>query len=471
MIVDVRQKESCVQVSYTNEKGGISIADVPLPKEGYQNWVICDETDPDIDTSVRNWDEKPVKKVSDKKYVDLNLHWFLQVGAPEEFLREFHKFNKPNLFSVDIETEITDDAMPDAETAPTKILSISITAPNLATVLLSLKGCNMDKVLEIVNDEMRKCGVKEKMIARQIVFDSEKDMLEYFCTKCRDIFHVIAGWNYKGYDNIYIKNRCKKLGINYAMCSPTQELDRDGCPLHRIIVDYMELYKDDAPSDLVSMRLDAVAEYELGMHKLSYDKTLRELYRDDPERFFAYAIIDTILVQRIHQKTGKIDLIHNMSYYCSIPWKSAGKQISQTDALIFKKFWKKGLVYADPRKDFNKEKYPGAFVKEPTQHEVDFPCAYDAKSLYPSTGLTLFISPDRYEGKCKESEVDELRKKGKIVTHRLSVYQPDETAIFPEMWLDLRIERKLYKQAMFDIWNKLESKIEEQAKKRNIELV
>lgn len=470
MIIDIRQKETCVQVSYTNSKGSISLMDIPLPDGGYRNWVICDDTDPDRDPVIKNWKGESVKKVPGKKFEDLNLHEFLQVEAPEECLELLHQFNKPNTFSVDIETEITDDAMPDAETAPNRILSIQITAPNMASIVLALKKCNMDKAMEIVNEEMKKWGKKYKFIARQIVFDTEKDMLEYFCTKIRDIFHVIIGWNYKGYDNVYIKNRCKKLGINYALCSPTQELDRDGCPLHRIIIDYMELYKEQSSSEVFSLKLDNVAEHELGMHKLSYDKTLRELYRDDPDRFFAYGVIDTILVQLLHKKLNFTDLGYNMAYYCGISYKAAGKQISQTDALIFKKFWKKGVVYADPRKDYEKKSYPGAFVKEPVTHEVDFPAAYDAKSLYPSTALTLFISPDNYLGKCKKEEVNKLRKEGYVVTDRLSVYKANPDAIFQEMWRDLRTERDVYKATMFAIWQNVEAKIEEEAKRRNIQL-
>lgn len=470
MIVDIKQKETCVQVSYTDERGMILVEDIPLPQEGYQNWELCDDGDPDADATIKNWSGESVKHIPGKKFEDFNLNEFLQVRAPKEYREKLHKYNKPNLFSVDIETEITDDAMPDAETAPTKILSISITAPNMATILLSLKECNMDNAIQIVNDEMKKWGNKFKFVARQIVFTTEKDMLEYFCTKVRDIFHVIAGWNYLGYDNIYIKNRCKKLGINYALCSPTQELDHEGNPLHRLIVDYMNLYKENSSSEVFSLKLDSVAEHELGMHKLKYDKTLRELYRDDPDRFFAYAIIDTCLVQLIHKKLNIIDLSYNMAYYCNISIKNSGKQISQTDALIFKKFWKKGLVYANKRKDNKHQVYPGAFVKPPVMNEVDFPCCYDAKSLYPSTGLTLFISPDNYKGKCEEKDVERLRKEGYVVTHRRSVYKPDPNGIFQEMWMDLRIERDVYKAAMFEIWNGIETKIEEEAKKRNLVL-
>lgn len=472
MIVDVKQKDTCVQVSYTNDHGGIDLVDIPLPKEGYTNWVLCDPTDPDKNTTIVNWDGKPVKKLSGKKFQDLNLHEFLNVHAPADIRELIHSNHKPYPFSVDIETEITDDAMPDADTAPNKILSISITAPNMATVILSLKEANMPKVMEIVNQELAKCPWAQKFQfkVKHIVFNSERELLEYFLIKSRDIFNVIIGWNYRGYDNTYIKNRCKKLGINYNICSPTQELDHEGCPLHRLIIDYLDVYKERASTDLTNFKLDTVAEYELGMNKIKYDKTLRELYRDDYDRFIAYAIIDTILLQLIHYKTNKIDLMYNMAYYCQIPIKHAGKQISQTDGLIFKEFWNTNRVYADPRIDPKKIPYPGAFVKEPTQHEVDFPACWDAKSLYPSASLTMRISPDAYLGKCEEKDIPRLRKEGYVVTHRRSVYKQDKEYIFTKIWKGLRIERDVYKAAMFALWNELEQKVENEAHRRGIKL-
>lgn len=471
MIVDIKQKQTSVQVSYTDERGGISLCDIPLPEQGYQNWVICDADDPDRSHDKVNWDGKPVKKVSGKRFEDLNLHEFIQIGAPVEYRELLHKTNIPHAFSVDIETEITDDAMPDAETAPNKILSISVTAPNMATVLLSLKQCDMEKTMSIVNEEMKAWSHKYTFRTKHIVFNTEKEMLEYFCIKCRDIFHVIIGWNYLSYDNQYIKNRCKKCGINYNICSPTQELDGNGTPLHRLVIDYLEVYKERASRDITSFKLDNVAEYEIGMHKLKYEKTLRELYREDYDRFCAYAIIDTILVQLIHKKKNSISLQYNMAYYCKIPIKHAGKQISQTDALIFKEFWNTGRVWATPRTSPKKYDYPGAFVKPPTQHEVDFPSCWDAKSLYPSSGITMKISPDSYLGKVKnDMDIPRLRKEGYIVTHRKSIYKTDKQYLFPKLWKDLRVERDVYKAAMFRIWQNIEEKVENEAKRRGFKL-
>lgn len=469
MIVDIKQLKDRIQLSYT-ANNGIVVEDLPLPKDGFTNWVICDEFDPEAHPTIKNWDGKPVKKVPGSKFEDLNLHEYLQVTAPFDIRQKIHSLSTPHLFSVDIETEITDEAMPDAETAPTRILSISITAPNMATVLLSIKPANDDKVIEIVKTEMKQFSKKYDFKLKHIVFENETQMLEFFCQKCRDIFHVIAGWNYLSYDNVYIKNRCKKLGINYAICSPTQELDYDGLPLHRLVIDYLELYKENVSRDLISFKLDAVAEFELGVNKLKYDKTLKELYRDDYDRFCAYAVIDTILVQLIHKKTNKISLAYNMAYYCQIPIKKASKQIAQVDALIFKEFWRTNRVWATPLEKKTKTPYPGAYVKQPVEHEVDFPAGWDAKSLYPSSGLTMKLSPDSYLGKAKDEDIPRLRKEGYIVTHRKSIYKRDTEYIYPKIWGDLRKERDIYKGAMFGIWQNIEGLIEQEAERRGLKL-
>lgn len=471
MIIDVRQKASYVQVSYTDDKGGIGLAEIPLPETGYQNWEICDENDPNKHPTIKNYNGSCVKKMPGKRFYDLNVHEFLQVGAPEEYRNLIHTLNKPNFFSVDIETEITVDAMPDAETAPNKILSISITASNFATVILSLKEVDMDAVMNIVHDELKAYTRKHTFNARHIVFNNEREMLEFFLLKVKDTFHVHGGWNYHSYDWLYIKNRCKKLGINPNISSPVNELDNEGFPVHRFVIDYMNVYKDSNPSrDLTSMSLNAVSEYELGMHKLSYEKTLKELYVDDYVRFMAYAIIDTILVQLIHHKTNKLDLLYNMAYYTKISVKHADKNISLTDSLIFKELWNRGEVFADKRGDFEKTEYPGAFVKSPVVNECDFPACWDAKSLYPSSGLTMHISPESYMGKAQEKDVKRLREAGYVVTHRLSIYKKDKTYLFPKMWGDLRVERDVYKNCMFQIWQQLEGKIEAEAKRRGIAL-
>lgn len=474
MLIDVIQKDTYVEVSYTTHEGNIDIGKVPLPPEGYSNWKLCEDDDPDRDPVFHNYDGKCVKRVKGKQFYDLNLHEFLVKRTDPEWQRKIFGFNKPNFFSVDIETRITSDCMPKAEEAPTDILSISITAVNMATIILSTRECNMERANKIVQDYLAEYGKEHNLTfpTKHIVFDSEKEMLIFFLNMVRTRFHLHGGWNYTGYDWTYIKNRCIKNGINIEISSPAGMVE-DGVPVHRIVIDYMEAYKAGSRgnSSLLSYRLDAVAEYELGLHKLSYDKTLKELYEQDYDRFIAYAIIDTILVQLIHKKTNKIDVLFNMCYYTKVPFKRSDGNIAQTDALQFEEFYNDNLVYADERKNGVKEKYEGAYVKEPVFHEADFPACYDAKSLYPSTMMTYDISPELYIGKCKPNEVQKLREKGFFVSDKLSVYRRTETGgAFKKLETKLFGERGKFKSKMLYAWDKLTVLIEDEAKRRGLKL-
>lgn len=471
MIVDIDQKETCVSVSYTNDKKSISLIDIPLPPEGYSNWQICDSSDPFKHPTITNYDGSPVKKTTGRRFYDLNLHEFLQETASPEHIKLLHQLNKPNMFSVDIETEITDDANPDVETTPNRILSISITAPNMSTVIGSLRKVDMDETMKIVREAMGDYSNKYEFNTHHIVFNSEKDLLEWFVQNIRDVFHVISGWYFLGYDWPYIKGRCQKLGIRIQNASPAGKMDYEGQPMHRIIFDYKELYEERASADIVSFALDEVADYELGVGKLEYDFTLKELYESHPEQFIAYAIIDTLLVQLIHKKRSIIDIQYNMAYYTKISIKRAGKNIALADSLIFREFWDNGTIYGDERKDMSRQDYEGAYVKEPVLNEVDWVAGVDAKSLYPSSGITMRISPDSYSGTCKDSDIPILRKNGFIVTHNKNVYKRDREYLFTKLWKRLRKERDVYKSdCMMKIYLDMLPKVEEEAKRRGIKL-
>lgn len=477
MLIDVVQEKTFVKVSYVNEKGQIELDNLALPPEGYTKWVICDDDDPDRDKEFKNYDGQSVKRVPSYRFEDLNLTEFLTKRIPKEQQDKLFAFHKPNGFSVDIETEITDDAMPNADTAPNKVLSISITAPNMATIWLCLKEPNVDKVNEILQstEVWKYCQDRKiKLPWKYIVFDNEYDMLVFYCQMIRKTCHLTFGWNFTGYDWKYITNRCIKHNISWEkLTSPEETADRDRIPTHRLVIDYMQAYKAGSRgnSSLLSYSLDSVAEYELGLHKLDYPMTLKELYRDDFNRFCAYALIDTILVQLIHKKTNKIDVLFNMAYYTKVPFKSSDGNIAQTDALQFVEMYNNHEIYADVKEVGVKEKYEGAFVKAPVYHEVDFPACWDAKSLYPSTMMTYDISPENYIGKCKASEVDMLRKRGFFVSDKLSVYKlVPGGGSFKRLESKLMKERKIYKSAMLDIWDRILPMLEKEGKRRGIEL-
>ena len=53
-------------------------------------------------------------------------------------------------------------------------------------------------------------------------FPNEADMLIDFLTFIKDI-PALTGWNFVGYDWLYIINRCKLLSIEYSFISPTNK--------------------------------------------------------------------------------------------------------------------------------------------------------------------------------------------------------------------------------------------------------
>ena len=91
----------------------------------------------------------------------------------------------------------------------------------------------------------------------------------------------MIGWNFLGFDWKYIYNRCKKIGINPAMASPTKKVQgNDNIPVHVGIIDYLDVYRrwDRTVQIKENNTLDFVGGAVLGVSKLKYEGTLQELY-------------------------------------------------------------------------------------------------------------------------------------------------------------------------------------------------
>ena len=473
MLIDITQEPAYVEVSYVQPDGQIALEKLPLSVNGYQNWTITDENDPDKNLEKRNYDGQPVKLVTGKRFEGYGLIEFITKQQPQEVLDRLHAYDKPNFYSVDIETEILDE-MPSAEEAKTRILSISITAPNMATVVLTLKPiADIERINEIVSKHVAKFSKQYQFPVKVFDFENERSMIEYFLHKVNTTFHVHGGWNYDGYDWLYITNRCKRLKIDIAMSSPVGKVNkRTSKPVHRFVIDYMLSYKAASRGTyLSSFSLNSISDFELGIPKLDYDETLKELYENDYDRFIAYNAIDTILVQLIHQKSNKLDMLFNMAYYTKAQVAVVHGKIAQADALIFEEFWKNGLVYADPPREIERQQYPGGYVKEPVEHECDFPVGYDAAALYPSTQRTFNIGPDSWMGKAKSKlEEEKYRAEGYFVSHRGIIYKNDKPYLYKRIQTGLKKERGTYKTYKARIFSELMQHVEQAANARNIHL-
>jgi DNA polymerase elongation subunit (family B) len=112
---------------------------------------------------------------------------------------------------------------------------------------------------------------------QQIVFDTEKELVQFFYKLINEKLHSIAFWNGNRFDVPYLWNRCPKIGVDIASGSPTGEISHfNYWPKHRYVFDYMEIVAKwgwDIP-DLSSTALDHISSQVVGTGKFKYDGNL-----------------------------------------------------------------------------------------------------------------------------------------------------------------------------------------------------
>ena len=137
-------------VSYVDKSGEIKLKYYNW--ENPQKYVICDDSDNDKHPSYKSWDGKSVKLESVNNPDRYSTYEFLD-SLPEKDRNEIFEFNLPKVYFIDIETRIV-DGFPDAETAPTEVLSISIVYED-KIILLGLKDMPddmQDRIIKNTNE-------------------------------------------------------------------------------------------------------------------------------------------------------------------------------------------------------------------------------------------------------------------------------------------------------------------------------
>ena len=134
-------------ISYVDNSGDIKLK--YFEWENPMKYVTCSDDDPDRHNTFKSWDGKSVKLESVSNPDRYTVYEFLD-ALPEKEKDVIFEYNTPKIYFVDIETEIV-DGFPDAETAPTKVLSISIVFED-KIILLGLRDMPEDMQLRIKNN-------------------------------------------------------------------------------------------------------------------------------------------------------------------------------------------------------------------------------------------------------------------------------------------------------------------------------
>ena len=177
-----------------------------------------------------------------------------------------------NIMTIDIEVEVT-EGFPDTLKVNNKVTSIAI------------HDSLTDTYHAFVLDEKGKLKLQSKDNIVIESFEDEFSLLQKFFMKYMEIKPtIITGWNIDTFDIPYLYNRaCNIVGRNIAdLLSPIRVVYWNKHRKRYMIagvscLDYYSLYRKFTYTQLSSYRLDAVAEYELGVNKIEYSGTLNDL--------------------------------------------------------------------------------------------------------------------------------------------------------------------------------------------------
>jgi DNA polymerase elongation subunit (family B) len=462
-------------ISYVDKSGDIKLKyfdwDNPM------KYIECPDEDPNKHEVYKSWNGKSVKQIEVSHPDRYAVYEFLD-SLPEDEKNTIFEYNTPKIYFCDIETEII-DGFPDAETAPTRVLSISIVYED-KIILLGLKDMPsdmQDRIRTNTNLYFKKYGADYKF--KYIKYDDEFDMMYAFFNKMVPKMPCITGWNFVKYDWMYLVNRARKLSkfvngkeyvVDPTVSSPTKRLIKgwmspEELPAHRMIFDYMQLYEISDTSIKVkeSSSLDFVSSKLVGVDKIKYSGSLQALYENDFETFMYYNAVDSVLVQKIHEARNYVSIIYAISSLSQIKIvdvisqsNNALASLAITEGVLRNRFRKQdNVVLFKGEKDDStggNGTIAGGWVKEPIVGMNRWLTIYDFSSMYPSCQIQFFISPENYIGSQDPNNKEYCKSGRKIEENHVvcvdgSVFNKRDSPTI-NMLKDIFKERKVKKKIM-----------------------
>jgi len=407
MIINIEQRQGQLIISYINKEGNISYKQLNVPVEFQYEYLYAKQNSRAL-TNIRSWDNKGVIKVPSSFLSKFRIQEFF-VDAGEELTASLFENNMPNLYSCDIEVDVTDEGFSEAKDAANRINTIAwCHYPDV--IVFGLKPLTGDQCAIIekkINEHIKKLNKKYQFVYK--VYDNEATMLHDFLYNYARLVPLITGWNFWGYDWRYIYNRCKRLNLDISWMSPTKQwythrIKERGkradimLPQHKLIVDYLEIYKkwDRVIDPKENNTLDFVAESALGVKKVKYPGTFQELYNKDFDKYVFYNAIDAVLVEEIHNKIKTMGTFLGLGNITRVEAMNAFSPIQMLEATLARYAYKRNKIFPKNKQTSERESYEGAFVYKPTPDLYEWVVSFDYASLYPTIMRQFKISIENF---------------------------------------------------------------------------
>ncbi len=423
MIVNYEYNNGKILVSYITPKGNLKFKNYPW--QNPTEWRPCSNTDIQKSDNFHTWDNKAVKLESTRYPTRYAIYEYLN-KLPQNEKDDIFSYNEPKVYFCDIETEIT-QGFPEPHLADNKVTAICI-IHDTKILLLGIKDVEkgwISKMEKETNKYFEKFNTNYTI--EWEFYEDEKDMMERLFYELIPNMPVITGWNFIKFDWVYLVTRARKLGVNPERASPVGKLIKpwsknatdfkptfEELPQHRLILDYMEIFDkwDTSIKIKEANSLDFVSSQVLGVKKLEYKGTLKDLYTNDWYLYLLYNCIDTALVQLIHQKQRTFDIMLSISNLARIQIADAPSAIRVTEGVFFDPFYKIGIVmckqksvFGDTEEIEKEEELGGGYVKYPATGLKRWVSVFDFASLYPTIMRQFNIGPETFKGiKINDSE-------------------------------------------------------------------
>ena len=371
---------------------------------------------------------------------------YIQQYITEKFPRDI-TFDRDvvNVTTIDIETAY-EDGFPEPSRADQEVLSITVKSN--------------------VHDSYYVWGYGdydvEKALIQPVIFikcDSERDLLTKFLNHWSNPLHlpdVITGWNVRFFDIPYLINRTAKIvGLeSIKKFSPWglvdyREIERRGRKQDTYDIkgvntmDYLELFQKFGYSygAQESYKLDHIASVVLGEKKLSFEEagSLRNLYKEDYQRYIDYNMKDVELVDRLEDKMGLITLAMTVAYKGGVNYGDTFGTTAIWESIIYRKLLTQQKVTPLDGVQAQKQSFAGGYVKEPQVGLHDWVVSFDLNSLYPNIIVQWNMSPET---------LVETNSTDATCAANGSFYRKDKEGVIPNIIVDYYEERSSIKKMM-----------------------
>ena len=370
--------------------------------------------------------------------------------------------------SIDIEVE-SDDGFPDPEKAEKMVQSICLKYIGIDKVFIWLLQDSYDPRLNQIglnpNDiEVIYCEDEVKLLNRFLSFWNNKDSMP----------DVVTGWNTRGFDIPYLVNRVFQLLGPEAIkkFSPWSTIRQKEMGMHKKKVqvydlvgveqlDYYDLFQKFGYLSygvLESYKLDHVAFTVLGEKKLSYEEhgNLYTLYKEDYQKFIDYNIKDVLLIDRLEEKMGLIELAQTIAYKGGCNYQESFGTTQLWDTYIYRELCSLNTVVPTKVQRINSS-IAGGYVKPPKVGRHSWVVSFDLNSLYPHLMMQYNMSPEtivdtRTPGVTVDNCLDKTRPDSFLPNHCIAAngvhFKKDERGVIPDIIDKLYAERKTIKTEM-----------------------